>query len=154
MWQSRIEIKYYSVVYFERVTKFDALCLGWGSYVLRERIRYSCIYIACTSPTLSESSALQHVKLSDALEIRNRIIFDFYSGLPHVCYKHYTCCLFKGVYHVHIYMYTCIYNTEATQKLIFCFWPVLGINFHMIRCNRYSACNHSVYTICPVAGFK
>ena len=25
MWQSRIEIEYYSVVYFERITKFDAL---------------------------------------------------------------------------------------------------------------------------------
>ena len=32
----------------------------------------------------SGSSALQHVKLSDALEIRNRVIFDFYPGLPHV----------------------------------------------------------------------
>ena len=25
LWQSRIEIKYYSVVYFECITKFDAL---------------------------------------------------------------------------------------------------------------------------------
>ena len=25
MWQSWIEIKYYSVVYFERITEFDAL---------------------------------------------------------------------------------------------------------------------------------
>ena len=25
MWQSRIEIEYYSVVYFKRITKFDAL---------------------------------------------------------------------------------------------------------------------------------
>ena len=36
------------------------------------------------SPTLSGSLALQCVKLSDALEIRNGIIFDFYPGLPHV----------------------------------------------------------------------
>ena len=36
------------------------------------------------SPTLSRSSALQRVKFSDALEIRNGIIFDFYSGLPHI----------------------------------------------------------------------
>ena len=36
------------------------------------------------SPTLSGSLALQCVKLGDVLEIRNRIIFDFYSGLPHV----------------------------------------------------------------------
>ena len=38
----------------------------------------SCIYIACMSPTLSVSSALQCVRLGDALEIRNGIIFDFY----------------------------------------------------------------------------
>ena len=25
MWQSRIEIEYYSVMYFERITKFDVL---------------------------------------------------------------------------------------------------------------------------------
>ena len=25
MWQSRIEIEYYSVVYFERITEFDVL---------------------------------------------------------------------------------------------------------------------------------
>ena len=25
MWQSQIEIEYYSVVYFERITKFNAL---------------------------------------------------------------------------------------------------------------------------------
>ena len=86
--QSRIEIEYYSVAYFERITEFDALYialsarLGRGSYTLHGRIRYSCVYIACMSPTLSGSSALQHVKLGDALEIRNRIIFDFYSGLP------------------------------------------------------------------------
>ena len=34
------------------------------------------------SPALSRSSALYHVKLGDALEIRNGIIFDFYWGLP------------------------------------------------------------------------
>ena len=72
----------------QRVQRATALSfrLGWGSYALRGRIRYSCVYIARISPTLSGSSALQRVKLSDALEIRNGIIFDFYSGLPHVCH--------------------------------------------------------------------
>ena len=41
-------------------------------------------YIARMSPTLSGSSALQRVKLGDVIEIRNGIIFDFYSGLPHM----------------------------------------------------------------------
>ena len=52
--------------------------------MLSRRIRYSCVYTARMSPTLSGSSALQRVKLSDALKIRNGIIFDFYSGLPHI----------------------------------------------------------------------
>ena len=56
VWQSRIEIEYYCIVYFEHIS------LMW----------------------FSGSSALQHVKLSDALEIRNRIIFGFYPGRPHV----------------------------------------------------------------------
>ena len=58
--------------------------LGRSSYALRRHIRYSCIYIVRMSPTLSGSSVLQRVKLGDALEICNGIIFDFYSGLPHV----------------------------------------------------------------------
>ena len=61
-----------------------SFCLGRSSYALRGRIRYSCIYIARMSPTLSGNLALQHVKLGDALEIRNGTIFDFYLGLPHI----------------------------------------------------------------------
>ena len=41
------------------------------------------------SPALSGSSALQRVKLGDALEIRDGIIFDFYPGLPHIMYIAY-----------------------------------------------------------------
>ena len=52
--------------------------------MIRGRIRYSCIYIARMSPTLSGSSALKRVKLGDALEMHDRIIFNFYSGLPHI----------------------------------------------------------------------
>ena len=36
------------------------------------------------SPTLSGSSVLWHVKLGDALEICDGIIFNFYPGLPHM----------------------------------------------------------------------
>ena len=36
------------------------------------------------SPALSGSSAQKCIKLGDALGIRDGIIFDFYSGLPHV----------------------------------------------------------------------
>ena len=36
------------------------------------------------SPAPSRSLALQHIKLGDALEIRDAIIFDFHPGLPHM----------------------------------------------------------------------
>ena len=36
---------------------------------------------------LSGSSALQHVKPGDALELHNGIIFEFYLGLPHVVFS-------------------------------------------------------------------
>ena len=36
------------------------------------------------SPALNGSSALQHFKRSNAVEIRNGIMFDFYLGQPHM----------------------------------------------------------------------
>ena len=70
----------------QRVQRATALRfrLGRGSYALCGHIRYSCIYIVHMSPTLSGSSVLHRVKLGDVLEIRDRIIFDFYPGLPHM----------------------------------------------------------------------
>ena len=36
------------------------------------------------APPLVEAQRYKHVKLGDALEIRDGIIFDIYLGLPHV----------------------------------------------------------------------
>ena len=36
------------------------------------------------SPTLNRSSALERFKRSSAIEIHNRIMLDFYPGLPHI----------------------------------------------------------------------
>ena len=36
------------------------------------------------SPALNGSSAIRRFERSDAIEIRNRITFDFYTGLPHM----------------------------------------------------------------------
>ena len=36
------------------------------------------------SPTRNGSSALQRFEHGNAFEIRNRIMFDFYPGLPHI----------------------------------------------------------------------
>ena len=36
------------------------------------------------SPALNGSLAIQHFEGSDAIEIRDEITFDFYTGLPHI----------------------------------------------------------------------
>ena len=36
------------------------------------------------SPTLNGRSVLQHFERGNVIEMRNRIIFDFYPGLPHI----------------------------------------------------------------------
>ena len=38
------------------------------------------------NPALNGSSALQRFERGNAVEIRNRIMFGFYPGLPHVSY--------------------------------------------------------------------
>ena len=43
------------------------------------------VYTARMSPALNESAVLEFYEHSNAIEIRNRIMFDFYPGLPHVC---------------------------------------------------------------------
>ena len=54
------------------------LLLEWGSHALCKCMNIWCVYQVHMSPTPSGSLALQHVKLSDALQIRDRIVFDFY----------------------------------------------------------------------------
>ena len=39
----------------------------------------------CMSSALNGRSVLQHFKHSNAVEVRNGIMFDFYPGLPHNC---------------------------------------------------------------------
>ena len=56
--------------------------------MLHRLIRYSCIYAVRMSPTLNESSALQCFERGNVVEICNRIMLYFYSGLPHI---HWTC---------------------------------------------------------------
>ena len=58
-----------------------------GSYVLCKLMNTWHIYIAHIGPTPNRSSALQHFKRGNALEIRNRITFDFYPGLPRMSYN-------------------------------------------------------------------
>ena len=57
---------------------------GRGSYALCKLMNTWHIYTACMGPTPNGSSALQRFERSNALEIRNRIMFNFYPGLPHM----------------------------------------------------------------------
>ena len=44
------------------------------------------IYTACMNLALSRSSVLECFERSNASKIRNRAMFDFYPGLPHIVY--------------------------------------------------------------------
>ena len=72
VWQSRVEIKSYSIACFDRIAAFEApyhnFCQGWGSYALHSFIKYSCIYEAHISPTLNRSSVIWSFKHSNAIE--------------------------------------------------------------------------------------
>ena len=64
---------------------------GRCSYALCKLIRYSCIYEARMNPALNRSSAIRRFEHSNAIEIRDGITFDFYTGLPHMhTYHQYT----------------------------------------------------------------
>ena len=81
MWQSRVEIEYYSVAYFDPVTVFKAPYLRTS---VKGGAQTRCVIAACLSPTLNRSSEIRRFERSDAIEIRNGIIFDFYTGLTHI----------------------------------------------------------------------
>ena len=53
-------------------------------YVAGKLINTGHVYTAHMSPALNGSSVLQHFERSNAIEIRNGIMFDFYPGLPNI----------------------------------------------------------------------
>ena len=58
---------------------------GWGSYVLCKLM--NTWHTVCMSLTPNKSSALQRFERSNAIEICNEIMFDFYLGLPHMWWR-------------------------------------------------------------------
>ena len=81
----------YSAMHFDRIAVFK-LCItelplgqGRGSYTLCRLIRYSCIYEARMNPALNGSSAIRCFECSDAIEICDGTILDFYTGLYYIC---------------------------------------------------------------------
>ena len=73
---SRVEIEHYSVAYFDRIlrSKRSSAELTLRAGLIRARM----------SPAFNGNSALERFERSYAIEIRNRILFDFYPGLPHI----------------------------------------------------------------------
>ena len=89
MWQSQVEIQHYSVVYFNCITAFEVL---YHRTSIKSGADMRCVNVVSIheftqSPSLNGSSTLEHFKRSNAIEIRNGIMFDFYPGLPHMAYK-------------------------------------------------------------------
>ena len=88
MWQSRVEIKrLFRCIFWQHRCVWSAVSLnlyGWGSYVLCRCMNIWWVYVARMSPTPNRSSVIQYFELSYAIEIRDRIIFNFYTGLPHM----------------------------------------------------------------------
>ena len=74
MWQSHLQIKDYSVMYFDHVATFQA-----PYHRTFVKGRASCIYETHMSPTLDGSLMVRHLEHSDAIEIHNGIIFNFYT---------------------------------------------------------------------------
>ena len=78
MWQSRVEIKGYSVMYFDHIAVFEAL-YRWTSVKGGARM--------CFMDALISNESTKHIwappfKGSDVIEICDGITFDFYAGLP------------------------------------------------------------------------
>ena len=89
MWQSQVEIQHYSIVYFNPITAFEVLYHRTsvkGGADMR-CVNMVSIHKFTQSPSLNGSSVLEHFNSSNAIEIRNEIMFDFYPGLPHMAYN-------------------------------------------------------------------
>ena len=79
------------------------------------------------SPTLNGSSALQHFEYSNAVKIRNRIMFDFYLGLPHI----HVNILEEWVFSVH------------TRISYFAQTPRIGMSWGAMKITTYSSYSHN-----------
>ena len=113
MWQSRVEIEHYSIVYFERITALKALyCSAFikgGTHACYVDFDAALQHM---SPALNGSTALQRCEHDNAVEICNRIMFDFYPGLPHMQVQAST----HPSTHIHAYIGThCMPTPILTQ---------------------------------------
>ena len=74
---------HYSVAYFDCTSPIRSdvaqnFQQGRGSYLLRRRVSYLCIYTTRISPTPNKSSVIYRFERGDAIEICNGIMLDFH----------------------------------------------------------------------------
>ena len=85
MWQSCVEVKDYSVAYFDHITALEAsycwTSVKGGAYIHLVNL---FIYKACMSPGLNGSSVVWCFEHGNTIKIIEGIIFDCYTGLPHI----------------------------------------------------------------------
>ena len=70
--------------YHVRSAVTQYFCYRWDSYSLCKIMNTWNVYTVHMSPTPSGISALQRFECSNANEMTNGIMFDFYPGLPHM----------------------------------------------------------------------
>ena len=85
MWQSQTETKYYSVTCFNCILEFNALyrCASakGGAHTCFKDSSDIYAFKKCVLTLPLAEAEQQHAKLGDALEIHDKIIFDFYWGM-------------------------------------------------------------------------
>ena len=133
MWHSRVEIGYYSVAHFDRVTAFKVPYLRTS---VKGGAQMCCVNATTIdasrlSPALNGSSEIRCFERSDAIEIHDGIIFNFDTGLPHM----YHWCLCKHVYtHIHI-----------TNTLLFLNRPFSVRCHFLLQCTSCSLINQQCW---------
>ena len=120
--------------------------------MLHRLVSYLRIYEARMSPALNGSSAIRRFERSDAIEIRNGITFDFYTGLSHI----YTLTLKDGggTAYIHYYwMYYWMYIYTLTLKdgggtaYIHYYWMNYWMYSVHIYLNPKGRRRHGLYTL-------
>ena len=83
MRQSRIEKEHYISMYSDRNVAFEVQYL-LVLYVARRCIDSCRRYALRVSPALNGRSEILHFECSNAIEICDGLMFNFYPGLPHI----------------------------------------------------------------------
>ena len=72
------------------------------------------VYTEHMSPALNGSSVLECFERSNAIEMRNGIMFDFYPGLPHIIKLRACCSTSLHVTNMYTHAYTCRSSKQVT----------------------------------------